>query len=56
VFSKNGEPPVYYKDVYQTDVIHAKTRATLKRLEKSEDPFFLWGKYGYIFSLMGSMF
>ncbi|KAI8883715.1 Arylsulphatase, partial [Backusella circina FSU 941] len=42
VFSKDGKPPVYYKDVYQTDIIHAKTRASLKRLEASEDPFFLW--------------
>lgn len=45
VFSKNGEAPVFYKDAYQTDIIHAKTRAALKRLESSEDPFFLWGKW-----------
>jgi len=44
VFSVNGEAPVYYKDVYQTDIIHAKTRAALKRLQKQDDPFFLWGK------------
>jgi hypothetical protein len=44
VFSTNGEPPVYYKDAYQTDIIHAKTRAALKRQEESDDPFFLWGK------------
>ncbi|GAA5799922.1 hypothetical protein HPULCUR_005343 [Helicostylum pulchrum] len=42
VFSVNGEPPVYYKDAYQTDVIHAKTRAALKRVQAQEDPFFLW--------------
>ncbi|ORE04925.1 arylsulfatase [Rhizopus microsporus var. microsporus] len=42
VFSKNGEAPVFYKDAYQTDIIHAKARAALKRLESSEDPFFLW--------------
>jgi arylsulfatase A-like enzyme len=42
VFSTNGEAPVFYKDAYQTDVIHAKTRAALKRVENNEDPFFLW--------------
>ncbi|KAI9271333.1 arylsulfatase [Sporodiniella umbellata] len=42
VFSKNGEAPVYYKDAYQTDIIHAKAKAALKRLGKQKDPFFLW--------------
>ncbi|KAI8330816.1 alkaline-phosphatase-like protein [Choanephora cucurbitarum] len=42
VFSTNGQAPHYYKDAYQTDVIHAKTRAALKRLQAQEDPFFLW--------------
>ncbi|GAN03652.1 arylsulfatase [Mucor ambiguus] len=42
VFSVNGETPVYYKDVYQTDIIHAKTRAAFKRVQKQDDPFFLW--------------
>ncbi|KAG1456040.1 hypothetical protein G6F56_006926 [Rhizopus delemar] len=42
VFSKNGQAPVYYKDAYQTDIIHAKAKAALKRLENSTDPFFLW--------------
>jgi hypothetical protein len=43
VFSINGETPVYYKDFYQTDIIHAKTRAALKRVQETDDPFFLWG-------------
>lgn len=42
VFSTNGEPPVFYKDAYQTDIIHAKTRAALKRVDEQEKPFFLW--------------
>ncbi|CAO3685770.1 unnamed protein product [Rhizopus stolonifer] len=42
VFSKNGQAPVYYKNAYQTDIIHAKAKAALKRLENSTDPFFLW--------------
>lgn len=42
VFSTNGEAPVFYKDAYQTDVIHAKTRAALKRVEEQDKPFFLW--------------
>ncbi|KAI8978063.1 alkaline-phosphatase-like protein, partial [Pilobolus umbonatus] len=42
VFSTNGEAPVYYPDAYQTDIIHAKTKAALKRIEQTEEPFFLW--------------
>lgn len=42
VFSTNGEPPVFYKDAYQTDIIHAKTRAALKRVDAQDKPFFLW--------------
>ncbi|KAI7896354.1 alkaline-phosphatase-like protein [Mucor mucedo] len=42
VFSVNGEAPVYYKDAYQTDIVHAKTRAALKRVQAQDDPFFLW--------------
>lgn len=44
VFSKDGQDPVYYPNQYQTDVIHAKAKAALKRLENATDPFFLWGK------------
>lgn len=43
VFSINGEAPVYYPDAYQTDIIHAKAKAALKRVQETEDPFFLWG-------------
>ncbi|KAG1393280.1 hypothetical protein G6F60_011594 [Rhizopus arrhizus] len=42
VFSKDGQDPVYYPNQYQTDVIHAKAKAALKRLENATDPFFLW--------------
>ncbi|CAO3587797.1 unnamed protein product [Absidia cylindrospora] len=42
VFSKNGEPPVYYKGKYQTDVIHAKALQALKGQRDNETPFFLW--------------
>ncbi|KAI9483817.1 MAG: alkaline-phosphatase-like protein [Benjaminiella poitrasii] len=42
VFSTNGKPPVYYKDAYQTDIIHSKTRVILKRIQNQDDPFFLW--------------
>ncbi|KAG1493387.1 hypothetical protein G6F47_009940 [Rhizopus delemar] len=42
VFSKDGQDPVYYSNQYQTDVIHAKAKAALKRLENATDPFFLW--------------
>ncbi|RCH77921.1 hypothetical protein CU098_000703, partial [Rhizopus stolonifer] len=42
VFSTNGQAPYYYKDAYQTDIIHAKTRAALKRIQDQDDPFFLW--------------
>ncbi|KAL7309932.1 hypothetical protein PS15m_010749 [Mucor circinelloides] len=42
VFSTNGEYPVFYKDAYQTDVIHAKTKAALDRVHAQDDPFFLW--------------
>lgn len=48
VFSVNGEAPVYYKDAYQTDIVHAKTRAALKRVQAQDDPFFLWGKFMYL--------
>jgi hypothetical protein len=44
VFSINGNIPVYYPNAYQTDIVHAKTKAALKRVQQSEDPFFLWGK------------
>lgn len=43
VFSKDGEPPVYYNDTYQTDVIHAKALAALKAQRNADKPFFLWG-------------
>ncbi|KAL0081030.1 secreted arylsulphatase [Phycomyces blakesleeanus] len=42
VFSRNGEPPVYYNNTYQTDVIHAKARDALKRQRDTDKPFFLW--------------
>ncbi|KAI7876523.1 Arylsulphatase [Lichtheimia hyalospora FSU 10163] len=42
VFSKNGEPPVYYNDTYQTDVIHAKALEALKAQRNADKPFFLW--------------
>ncbi|CEP14712.1 hypothetical protein [Parasitella parasitica] len=42
VFSVNGQTPVYYKNAYQTDIIHAKTRAALDRVQKVDKPFFLW--------------
>ncbi|KAI8331146.1 alkaline-phosphatase-like protein [Chlamydoabsidia padenii] len=42
VFSKDGEPPVYYKNAYQTDVIHAKALQALKKHRHSDEPFFLW--------------
>lgn len=45
VFSTNGEYPVFYKDAYQTDIIHAKTKAALDRVHAQDDPFFLWGKF-----------
>lgn len=51
VFSTNGEYPVFYKDVYQTDVIHAKTKAALDRVHAQDDPFFLWGKYVLVYLL-----
>lgn len=44
VFSINGQAPVSYNNSYQTDIIHAKAKAALKRVQKKEDPFFLWGK------------
>ncbi|KAG0164068.1 hypothetical protein DFQ30_010563 [Apophysomyces sp. BC1015] len=44
VFSSNGQAPVYYKDQYQTDIIHAKTRVSLESQRNSDKPFFLWGK------------
>ncbi|KAI8073302.1 alkaline-phosphatase-like protein [Gongronella butleri] len=42
VFSINGEKPVFYKDQYQTDVIHAKAVRALKNQENTDKPFFLW--------------
>lgn len=44
VFSKDGEAPVFYENAYQTDIIHGKAKAALKRLNNTEEPFFLWGK------------
>jgi hypothetical protein len=43
VFSRDGQPPVYYEDSYQTDIIHGKAKAALKNLSNTEEPFFLWG-------------
>lgn len=48
VFSTNGEYPVFYKDAYQTDVIHAKTKAALDRVHAQDDPFFLWGNLRFV--------
>ncbi|CAO3629163.1 unnamed protein product [Cunninghamella blakesleeana] len=42
VFSKNGEAPVFYKNAYQTDVIHGKALQALKNQRNTEKPFFLW--------------
>jgi hypothetical protein len=42
VFSKDGEAPVYYKNAYQTDVVHAKGLEALKKHRHSDKPFFLW--------------
>jgi hypothetical protein len=42
-FSRDGQPPVYYEDSYQTDIIHGKAKAALKNLSNTEEPFFLWG-------------
>ncbi|CAO3661658.1 unnamed protein product [Umbelopsis ramanniana] len=42
VFSKDGEAPVFYENAYQTDIIHGKAKAALKRLNNTEEPFFLW--------------
>ncbi|KAI8086295.1 alkaline-phosphatase-like protein [Halteromyces radiatus] len=42
VFSKDGESPVFYKNAYQTDVIHAKALQALKNQRNSDKPFFLW--------------
>ncbi|KAI9493124.1 alkaline-phosphatase-like protein [Zychaea mexicana] len=42
VFSRNGQPPVYYKNTYQTDAIHAKALATLRCQRGKDKPFFLW--------------
>ena len=45
VFSRDGEPPVFYHNTYQTDVIHTKALSALKAQRDKDDPFFLWGKY-----------
>ncbi|KAF7723066.1 hypothetical protein EC973_002400 [Apophysomyces ossiformis] len=42
VFSTDGQAPVYYKDQYQTDIIHAKAREALRKQRDAEKPFFLW--------------
>ncbi|CAO3646979.1 unnamed protein product [Cunninghamella echinulata] len=42
VFSKNGEAPVFYKNAYQTDVIHQKALQSLKKQRKAEKPFILF--------------
>ncbi|KAG2175458.1 hypothetical protein INT43_001105 [Umbelopsis isabellina] len=42
VFSKDGQSPVFYENSYQTDIIHGKAKAALKKLNNTEEPFFLW--------------
>ncbi|KAI9277062.1 alkaline-phosphatase-like protein [Phascolomyces articulosus] len=42
VFSRDGQPPVFYHNTYQTDVIHTKTLAALKAQRDNDNPFFLW--------------
>ena len=49
VFSRDGEAPVFYNNTYQTDVIHSKALSALKAQRDKDDPFFLWGKYIYIY-------
>lgn len=45
VFSKDGNAPVYYRDMYQTDVIHRKALAVLESQRGADKPFFLWGTW-----------